>query len=72
MTVKTAGSFVGQNVVAFPYAIGDRVRIADADCVGRVKQLSVSAAGREYQVAYYDEDKVRRIEWLSEDELERP
>lgn len=62
----------GQNVIAFPFAIGDKVRITDADCIGRVRQLAVSAGGREYQVAYFDDDKVRRLEWVGEDELERP
>jgi hypothetical protein len=63
-------SLAGQNVIAFRFAIGERVRLLDADCCGRVKQACASVGGREYQVAYFDDDKVRRIEWLGEDELE--
>lgn len=62
---------VGQNVIAFGFAIGDKVRIIDAECSGRVKQVCASGAGKEYQVAYFDEDKRRCIEWLGEDELTR-
>lgn len=63
-------SLSGQNVLAFRFAIGERVRLLDADCAGRVKQVCASVAGREYQVSYFDDDKVRRVEWLGEDELE--
>jgi hypothetical protein len=67
----TTSSHVGKNVIAFAFAIGDRVKIEDAGCYGRVKQVCASAAGREYFVAYYDDDKVRRAEWVGEDELGR-
>lgn len=70
MTLATR-SLAGQNVIAFTFAIGERVHMVDADCAARVKQVCASAAGREYQVAYYDDDKVRRLEWVGEDELEK-
>jgi hypothetical protein len=71
MLASTSPTHVGQNVIAFAFAIGDRVRLVDAECFGRVKQVCASSAGREYQVAYFDEDKVRRLEWLGEEELSR-
>lgn len=69
--ITTTCTNVGQNVIAFSFAIGDKVRITDADCQGRVKQVCASASGKEYYVAYFDDDKVRRAEWLGEDELSR-
>lgn len=69
--ITTTSTNVGQNVIAFAFAIGDKVRITDAECFGRVKQICASASGKEYQVAYFDDDKVRRVEWLGEDELSR-
>lgn len=69
-TVVT-GTLAGQHVIAFAYAIGQRVYITDAECWGRVKQLCAGPMGREYQVAYFDDDKVRRLEWIGEDELTR-
>lgn len=69
--ITTSATHVGQNVIAFAFAIGDKVRLVDADCYGRVKQACVSASGKEYQVAYFDEDKVRRVEWLGEEEITR-
>lgn len=69
--ITTSTTHVGQNVIAFAFAIGDKVRLVDAECWGRVKQVCASASGREYQVAYFDDDKVRRLEWLGEEELSR-
>lgn len=69
--ITTSTTNVGQNVIAFAFAIGERVRITDAECHGRVKQVCASSAGKEYQVAYFDEDKVRRMEWFGEEELSR-
>lgn len=67
--VNLSRSFVGSNVISVRFAIGDRVTIVDAGCVGRVKAINISAGLREYQVSYFDEDKVRRIEWLGEEDL---
>lgn len=69
--ITTSATHVGQNVIAFAFAIGDKVRLVDAECYGRVKQVCASAAGKEYQIAYFDDDKCRRVEWLGEDELSR-
>jgi hypothetical protein len=69
--ITTSTTHVGQNVIAFAFPIGDKVRLVDAECWGRVKQVCASASGREYQVAYFDDDKVRRLEWLGEEELSR-
>lgn len=69
--ITTSATHVGQNVIAFAFAIGDKVYITDAECHGRVKQVCASAAGMEYQVAYFDDDKVRRLEWCGEEELSR-
>lgn len=65
------GSLLGQNVIVFVFAIGQRVYLIDAECWGRVKNVMAGPAGREYQVAYFDDDKVRRLEWVGEDELAR-
>lgn len=70
MSVVTS-SHIGQNVIAFAYAIGDRVYLTDADVYGRVKQLCATPGCREYFIAYFDDDKVRRTEWVGEDELSR-
>lgn len=67
--LTTERSLEGQHVVAFRFAIGQRVWIDDADIWGRVRQLNVSRSGKSYQVVYYDDDKVLREEWLPETEL---
>lgn len=64
-------SNVGKNVLAFDYAIGQRVRIDAIDTTGIVKSIVVTAEGTEYSVAYFDDDKVRRQEFLSGAELSR-
>lgn len=66
----TERSLAGQNVIAFRFAIGQRVFMPDAGCHGRIKQMCASIGGREYYVAYFDGDNVRRTEWLGEDEIE--
>lgn len=71
MMPTEARTQLGQNVVAFRFAINERVRLTDADCVGRVRQQCHNANGFEYQVAYFDGDKVLRIEWLPDAELEK-
>lgn len=62
-------SLAGRNVICFTYALGQRVWIVDAESWGRVKQMCAGMAGREYQVAYFDEDKRRQLEWMGEDEV---
>lgn len=68
MEVMT-GRHVGQNVVAFRFAIGQTVRISAIDSSGVVTSLTLDAEGKSYRVAYFDDDKVRRIEWMYESEL---
>lgn len=71
MIPTEARTHVGMNVVAFRFAVNERVRIVDADTVGRVRQQCNNASGHEFQVAYYDGDKVLRVEWLPGSELEK-
>lgn len=66
-----AHSHIGQNVIAFRFALGDRVRIEAIETWGRVECCMVQNAGKRYEVSYFDEDKVRRVEWMHEDELSR-
>lgn len=63
------GRHVGQNVVAYRFAIGQTVRISAIDTSGVVTSLLLDAEGKSYRVAYFDDDKVRRIEWMYESEL---
>lgn len=63
------GANVGQNVVCFRFAVGQKVTISAIDTPGFVKALLVDTDGKNYQVAYFDDDKVRRTEWLYEAEL---
>lgn len=67
----TTARHVGSNVVAFAFAIGQRVRIDAIDTPGTVQGLMVNADGLEYFVAYFDDDKRRHKEWLSAAELSR-
>lgn len=62
---------VGKNVMVFPFAIGQRVNIEAIDTKGIVQSITVTNEGIEYRVAYFDDDKVRRAEWLSESEISR-
>lgn len=68
-TEAMTGRHVGQNIVSFRFAIGQTVRITAIDTSGVVTSLTVDAEGKSYRVAYFDDDKVRRIEWLYESEL---
>lgn len=64
-------SNVGKNVLAFDYAIGQRVRVDAIDTTGIVKSILVTSEGTEYNVAYFDDDKVRRSEYMAGVELSR-
>lgn len=68
MTATTASN-VGKNVIALPFAIGAKVRIVAIETWGLVRAINISAGDVEYQVAYFDDDKVRRVEWLQGSEL---
>lgn len=67
----TAAEALAPNIVAFKFHLRQRVRLKDLDeaTFGRVLEMSVGRDGREYRVAYFDEDKRRQIEWFTEDEL---
>jgi hypothetical protein len=67
----TASRNAGVNVMAFAFAIGQRVKISAIDTVGFVRGITVTSDGIDYRVAYFDDDKVRREEWLSEHEIAR-
>jgi hypothetical protein len=71
MLPTEARTHIGQNVVAFRFAINERVRLTDADCVGRIREQCNTANGHEYLVAYFDSDKVMRTETLTDAELEK-
>ena len=64
-----AGANVGQNVVCFRFSVGQKVTINAIDTPGFVKALLVDSDGKNYNIAYFDDDKVRRTEWLYEAEL---
>jgi hypothetical protein len=61
--------FVGQNVIAFKFALNQMVLIDAIDTKGRVIEMNVDTGGRNYLVAYFNDDKDRRREWLAEVEL---
>lgn len=61
----------GKNVIALEFAIGQRVNITAIDTVGIVKSITVTKEGIEFFVAYFDDDKVRRTEWMDASELSR-
>jgi hypothetical protein len=61
----------GKNVIATEYSIGQRVNIAAIDTPGVVKSITITKEGIEFFVAYFDDDKVRRAEWLDASELSR-
>ena len=58
------------NVIFVKFGIGQSVLIRAIDVRGIVKAINVAAASVEYQVAYFDDDKVRRVEWMEAVELE--
>lgn len=62
---------VGKNVLAFAFAIGQRVSIEAIDTKGIAQAITVTSEGTEYRVAYFDDDKVRRAEWLGGNEISR-
>mgnify|MGYP006951101473 CR=1 FL=1 len=62
---------VGKNVLAFAFAIGQRVSIEAIDTKGIVQAITITSEGIEYRVAYFDDDKVRRVEWLGSSEISR-
>ena len=64
-----AGRHVGQNIISFRFALQQRVRIDAIDITGLVLEMNVDCNGKNYLIAYFDDDKVRRREWLSEIEL---
>ena len=59
------------NVLFVQYALGQRVTIDAIDTRGIVKTINVTTGAIEYQVAYFDDDKVRRSEWFESHELSR-
>ena len=64
------GRNVGANIVSFRFSIGQKVRIKQIETLGIVSALNVDAEGKTYLVSYFDDDKVRRKEWLYESEIE--
>lgn len=58
------------NVIFVKFGIGSNVLIRAIDVRGIVKAINVAAASVEYQIAYFDDDKVRRVEWMEAMELE--
>lgn len=72
MNAQTEASrYTWQNVIAFKFCVGERVRIEAIEVWGRVDSCLMGASGRKYFVTYFDEDKVRREEWMYEDELSK-
>lgn len=67
----TAATHSGKNVIAFAFAINQRVTIDAIDVVGVVQGLMVTSEGIEYLVAYFNDDKDRRKEWLGGSEISR-
>lgn len=65
----TAAGHRNASVIFVSFPIGKKVTIGAIDVRGVVKQISVSPAAIEYQVAYFDDDKVRRCEWFDAAEL---
>lgn len=63
------GRNAGQNVMAFRFQIGQRVCIKDIETHGAVLSILVDSDGRQYRVAYFDDHKVRRVEFMLESEL---
>lgn len=63
------GRNVGANVVSFRFSIGQKVKIDSIETWGIVSALNVDAEGKTYLISYFDDDKVRRKEWLYESEL---
>lgn len=70
MTVDTRVN-TGKNVIVAEYAIGQRVNISAIDTQGIVKSITITKEGIEFFVAYFDDDKVRRSEWMDAAELSR-
>jgi len=64
-------SNIGKNVIAIPYTIGQRVRIDAIDTAGVVKRVTMSSGSTEFQVRYFDDDKVSREEWLEPSEMSK-
>lgn len=71
MDVKAAGRNVGHNIIAYEFAIGQRVRIDAIETTGIVRRILTTTDGIEYLVAYFDDDKVRREEYMVSTELSR-
>jgi len=57
------------NVIFVKYHIGQRVRIDAIETRGVVRGINISSGSIEYQIAYFDDDKVRRTEWLESNEI---
>lgn len=69
MSAVTATVHTGKNVHMTPFAIGQRVMIDAIDTKGIVKEISITAAAVDYRVSYFDDEKVRRSEWLDGSEI---
>ena len=67
--VKSKNS--GINVMAFEFSIGQRVTIKAIETIGLVQAITITSEGIEYRVTYFDDDKVRRQEWICALEIER-
>lgn len=70
MNVDTRSN-TGKNVIVADFAIGQRVKIPAIDTAGIVKSITITKEGMEFFVAYFDDDKVRRAEWMDAAELSR-
>lgn len=70
--IETSTKNAGRNVLAFDFTIGQRVRIDAIDCIGCCRRIMVTTDGVEYLIAYFDDDKVRREEYMLAQELSRP
>lgn len=69
MISTVEGKNAYQNVMAFRFSIGRRVRIDAIETNGVVLSILVDSDGRQYRVAYFDDDKRRCVEYMLESEL---
>ncbi len=58
-----------RNIHVTRYALGERVYICDAELNGRIKEIRLAMGSTEFLVAYFDDDKCRRSEWFTDEEL---
>lgn len=69
MPPKTHSTYACQNVVCFPFSIGQRVRIKAIDQTGIVYTCALSRDGMEFSVKWWD-DQARCVDWFQSTELE--